>query len=541
MSESQTPAVPAADPPKPPPPLVPHIGAFVLETLTLGMYGEPRHTLREYVQNAFDSIRAARRLKVLNTRGVVTITLAEDSIKIHDNGLGVSQSQAWRTLTSVGASKKDRQRDAGFRGIGRLAGMAYCKTLSFATTFAGETAKTTLSFDCEKLLKAMDPDAGGDMELAKLLASAITHEVDAAGAKEDEHFFEVLMEGLEGAPETLKDTAEITKYLSETVPVAFDPSWARAADIEQSYRAFFGEPMETIDVFVDAGGSKAQIFKAYGDEYGFAKGTTQLAKIEFQLDAAGRYWGWVGHLSESAAVTDWSTRGLRMRVRNIQIDGTQLFEKLFTDVKPSYGRFSSFYVGEIHVAPESVVPNARRDSFEETSAWLEIRRDLLKQVCEPLASEAYKASEDAQTEITKVVAKVDDLVEKGRRLTENSNASYDQVVDLLNSAKRLRRNTATALKVVGDVDDTMSEVEGPNGAPSPKKAFAALQEASRNVEAIESQARMMIGRYIDEDEKVAALRSRIREELLEQMLEIVNAYVDPPTYQAIRRRLMALS
>ena len=26
---------------------VPHIGAFVLETLTLGMYGEPRHTLRE--------------------------------------------------------------------------------------------------------------------------------------------------------------------------------------------------------------------------------------------------------------------------------------------------------------------------------------------------------------------------------------------------------------------------------------------------------------------------------------------------------------
>jgi len=54
--------------------LTPHIGAFVLETLTLGMYGEPRHTLREYVQNSFDSIRAAQRTRFLQGRGRVTIT-----------------------------------------------------------------------------------------------------------------------------------------------------------------------------------------------------------------------------------------------------------------------------------------------------------------------------------------------------------------------------------------------------------------------------------------------------------------------------------
>ena len=55
--------------------LTPHIGAFVLETLTLGMYGEPRHTLREYVQNSFDSIRAAQRTRFLQGRGRVIITL----------------------------------------------------------------------------------------------------------------------------------------------------------------------------------------------------------------------------------------------------------------------------------------------------------------------------------------------------------------------------------------------------------------------------------------------------------------------------------
>ena len=139
---------------------VPHIGAFVLETLTLGMYGEPRHTLREYVQNSFDAIRAAQRTRFLKDRGKVTISISPEAIKILDNGLGVPADQAWKTLTSVGASKKDRQRDAGFRGIGRLAGMAYCDKLIFRTTFPGETTLTEITFDCAKLLKAMGPDEG---------------------------------------------------------------------------------------------------------------------------------------------------------------------------------------------------------------------------------------------------------------------------------------------------------------------------------------------------------------------------------------------
>src|SRR5215467_4293736 len=82
---------------------LPQIGAFVLETFTLGMYGEPRHTLREYGQNSYDAIRAAQRTKFLQDRGVVHVRLAEDSITILDNGLGVPAAQAWNTLTSIGA------------------------------------------------------------------------------------------------------------------------------------------------------------------------------------------------------------------------------------------------------------------------------------------------------------------------------------------------------------------------------------------------------------------------------------------------------
>ena len=33
----------------------PYFGGFVLETLTVGMYGESRNAIREYIQNGFDS------------------------------------------------------------------------------------------------------------------------------------------------------------------------------------------------------------------------------------------------------------------------------------------------------------------------------------------------------------------------------------------------------------------------------------------------------------------------------------------------------
>jgi len=511
---------------------IPHIGAFVLETLTLGMYGDPRHTLREYVQNSFDAIRTAQRTRFLDGRGAVTITITDGAIAIKDNGLGVSADQAWNTLTSVGASKKDRQRDAGFRGIGRLAGMAYCDELIFRTTFPGETTVTTISFDCEKLLKAMSPDEGGDVELAKLLARAIKFDSVEDAASADDHFFEVTLRGLENAPASLKDGAEVRAYLSETVPVDFDPNWTWGQKIEADYKTYFGGALETIDVIVVAGGTTQKILKPYGETYDHAKGTMDLRTVEFFAGEDNRYWGWVGRLSESAAVTDWRTRGLRVRVRNIQVDGTEIFEKLFTQVKPSYGRFSSYYVGEIHVDAEQVIPNARRDGFEETPRWMDIKSSLMANICEPLASDAYDASQQGQINVTKVVEDIDKLVERSQNLAESSRASYDQVVDLMNTAKRLRRRASSALKVVGDLDETVVDAGDRQG-----QRAAVLQEAARSVETVESQARMLVGRFLDEDERLMGLKTRLRQEILQELLDVVNAFVDPGTYQKIKRQL----
>ena len=511
---------------------IPHIGAFVLETLTLGMYGEPCHTLREYVQNSFDAIRSAQRTGFLKDQGKVSITIDSDAITIKDNGLGISADQAWKTLTSVGASKKDRIRDAGFRGIGRLAGMAYCNELTFRTTFPGETTLTSIDFNCQKLLTAMDPDGGGDFELVKLLSAAILFSSQDDVVNSEDHFFEVILRGLSNAPDTLKNPDKVCSYLSQTVPVGFDPSWSRTGIIEENYKLYFGSTMETIDVYVNSNGNSQQILKPYGDTYQHAKGMMKLRDIDFFLGEESRYWGWVGRLENSAAVTDWNTRGLRVRVRNIQVDSTEIIERLFTEVKPSFGRFSSYYVGEIHIEPGKVIPNARRDGFEELQEWIDIKRSLITNICQPLSSDAYEASKRGGYDVGGLVTDIDKLIARSKSIAENPHASYDQVIDLMNAAKRHRRLAFRLLKVVGDIDEAAVDM----GEQQDQKAIV-LQDAAKNIETVEDQARMLIGRFLDQDKGLTSLKERLRQEILNELLDVVNAFVDPGTYHKIKEKL----
>ena len=127
----------------------PYFGSYVLETLTVGMYGESRNAIREYIQNAFDSIQKARREKLLRSdQGLIEVTIGTDknSLSIRDNGSGIRATQAEVVLTSIGASSKDHRRDAGFRGIGRLSGIGFSDTVRFTTKAKGEEIQSVITY-----------------------------------------------------------------------------------------------------------------------------------------------------------------------------------------------------------------------------------------------------------------------------------------------------------------------------------------------------------------------------------------------------------
>jgi hypothetical protein len=54
-------------------------------------------------------------------------------------------------------------------------------------------------------------------------------------------------------------------------------------------------------------------------------------------------------------------RGLRVRCGNIQVGDDRMFEELFPEA-----RFNGWSVGELHVIDPRIIPNGRRDHFEQS-------------------------------------------------------------------------------------------------------------------------------------------------------------------------------
>src|SRR5262245_20913577 len=113
----------------------PVVGKDILELLTSAMYIDPLCIYREYIQNAADAIDEADAAGLFRTKTAPRIDIHLDlpsrCIKIRDNGIGVSAKVFARRLTALGASKKRWGKARGFRGVGRLAGLAYCQQLIF--------------------------------------------------------------------------------------------------------------------------------------------------------------------------------------------------------------------------------------------------------------------------------------------------------------------------------------------------------------------------------------------------------------------------
>lgn len=196
------------------------IGKFILETLTTGMYESPKDIYREYIQNAVDSIDSAVNDGILkHDEGIVDICIDKKAriIEIKDNGTGVKFADSERFLLNIGDSIKLNTGSRGFRGIGRLAGLAYCSELTFITSYRGEDTRTIIVFNAKKLKKNLfSMEYIGSLEevFTSIISVTKEHEIKS------KHYFTVLLSGVEDIDNIL-DVNEINNYLSQVAPVPF--------------------------------------------------------------------------------------------------------------------------------------------------------------------------------------------------------------------------------------------------------------------------------------------------------------------------------
>jgi hypothetical protein len=455
----------------------PRIGAYVLETLTTGMYVQALDTIRELVQNAADSVREAEESGVLGRKaGRIEIDIGPNqrSLKLSDNGIGVRTEDAGDRLLNVGMSEKDVDRDAGFRGIGRLAAIGFCDCLKFRGSCKGEPLATTIEFDCVGIKKAISPRNRSRHEMAEVLAKYSSVSTEPCPAPS--HFFEVHMQDVDDATKDLLDPSALETYLSQVAPVDFDPHDFLFAPKIQRWVRENKIALPTVSLMIKADSLVREVFKPYRNRYKTAHQRDAQYDVDVQdvdfspekLSGEPRFWIWFGVSELPGTIGDERVAGFRLRKKNIALGGPERVAELFREVSATYGRFNAYYIGEIHVLCADAVPNARRDGFENTGSWPRIHNELIAFIRERCAS-AYKASSARNLPAQKLRTSAEKTIRKAETTISSGFASIDERDKLVAEVQKERekvqewgqqRGKADITRVIVPLVKKLQAVEG---------------------------------------------------------------------------------
>jgi Histidine kinase-, DNA gyrase B-, and HSP90-like ATPase len=355
----------------------PVVGKDILELLSSAMYLDPRTVYREYIQNSADAIDVAfaEGLFSGSQLGRVDIHLNRDerSVRIRDNGCGIPAAQAERILTSFGASSKRGKSARGFRGVGRLAAFGYAQTVSFRTKAAGESVSTEVRWDCRKLKDSLlNPTYTGDLrQVVRDVVTVVVQDESDVSA----HFFEVVLDRvIRIRNDVLLNPEVIGRYLSEVAPAPFDASFSFGSEILSRIGAHV--PPGRFCMYLN--GSDEPITRPHRKSFAVTTVKSDVVtEIEHFLipSASGGVAavGWIGHHAYLGAIHgEEELRGLRARVGDIQIGSGDLFLDVFPE-----SRFNSWTIGELHIVDSLIIPNGRRDGFEQNAAYSSLLAEVV--------------------------------------------------------------------------------------------------------------------------------------------------------------------
>lgn len=353
------------------------VGKNILDNLTTGMYADSKVIYREYIQNACDQIDLAIKLGILSPdEGNVDIYIDSKKryISIKDNATGVRAANFIEDVGDIANSNKEIGKNKGFRGIGRLCGLAYCKTLKFTTSYLGESIKSIMTCDAQKMRAMLVENKKYTLDEIWDAIVAYTTDVE----DENEHYFEVEMFDINKENTDLLDDAKVREYLSFVVPVPYKNTFILRNQI-YDYANSIGYHIDEYCVRVNG----SQIFKEYTtklkEQSGAAlKNYDEISRLEFKdfRDDSGNLiaWMWIGLSRFEKQIPSINhMRGLRVRSANIQLGNDDALQPLFKENRGNY-----YFVGEVFAASRNLIPNSQRNYFNENETRV-LFEDLLRE------------------------------------------------------------------------------------------------------------------------------------------------------------------
>lgn len=449
------------------------VGKYTLESLTTGMYSDPKIVYREYIQNSVDSLEHAVSLGMLEQQGMridIIVNADESYISIKDNGTGISAAEAAQTLMNVGSSKKRNANNRGFRGIGRLGGMSYCNTLVFTTSAENEKVKTVVSFDCKKLRHLLVPGEYEDMSLSAVLEEITT--IETFPEKEEKHYLCVEMVDVNGFSDLL-DIDAARSYISQVAPLPYQSRHFIYTSQLKSYLSDNGYIVEEFPIFVGENESDLEpVYKPNKSRFRSDRGKRTVDEISsmkyFNVTVDGELYalGWYGNCGWYGFLSEKEISGFRVRKGNILIGDSHTMNAIFKEA-----RFNGWTQGEIFIVTDKLIPNARRDDFEQNDAYYKFMEASSNSVGTEIARTIREASLTRNNPNAKALREIERKIgEASTAVAEGFNSTVDKekmVTALTESAASL-----AGLRVSEDLTSKKKELQ--------EKIEAAIEEVSES-------------------------------------------------------------
>lgn len=323
----------------------------VLEALSLGLYPDKRHVIREFVQNSFDAILEWRKKSGEEIIMPIEIKTQVPSIFIADHGLGMDENDAQK-FRYLGYSTKNGVDTAGFRGIGKDSGLAVAEKIMVTTSKYGVDKRYRVVINAQEMLD----EASSKKPLEELLRenSTISEETEQI----DSHYTFVELHKIKKEAVNLLDEDLLKEYLSCNCPVPFDPEFEFREEIEERLIRYVPNFTEVDIVF-----NGENIYKPFPQNY-----RSPEYQFIFSSNVADApliaYCWYCGH-ADKGQFSDKRHSGIIYRIKNFAIGDGNLTRKTLWTATPER---AFYFFGEIHILDKAVIPSSDRNDFADNEA-----------------------------------------------------------------------------------------------------------------------------------------------------------------------------
>lgn len=351
-----------------------HVGGDVLQLLTSAMYHEPLIIFRELAQNSLDSLDNQANSSA--AKGIlVNVDRKRRTIEVSDDGPGIAVVDFAARMCSLGGSvKRQSIGQRGFRGVGRLAALGYCRTLEFRSRNLGSAAVLTASWDCTRLREFLRSNPRATLSAA--VSSALTITKRFSNESDPPTFFKTTLIDVSRLPDDrLLDPEKISLYLSDNLPSQISTSFPFESHVNDLLSPHGFVVRHAIRF--EADGQVRDVIRRLGASIGL-RNDRKSAYTEFSsfhvdgYDGGLAAIGWVAHHEYPGNLIGSDTlAGLRVKVGGIQVGDENLIADLFPEA-----RFNAWTVGEVHILDPRIIPNGRRDGFEPNVHWQNVSNNI---------------------------------------------------------------------------------------------------------------------------------------------------------------------